>query len=67
MKYAGSLAGLIALLGSLIGCTVDRDRVLYRRYAGYNYCHMKVETTADPARPGERDIIDFYGPCDAYD
>jgi hypothetical protein len=35
-----------------------------RRHAGYNYCHMKVESAGDPSRPGEREVVDYYGPCD---
>lgn len=64
MKFSGSLALLMFLLTALAACTEVGDRVLYRRYAGYNYCHMKIETGD---RPNERDIVDFYGPCDAYD
>jgi hypothetical protein len=56
---------LAALPATFLGaCTAEPDRVLMRRYAGYNYCHMKVETAGDPARPTEREVVDYYGPCD---
>jgi hypothetical protein len=45
-------------------CTAEPDRVLLRRHAGDNYCHMKVETQGDPKTPGEREVVDYYGPCD---
>ncbi|TMA83096.1 MAG: hypothetical protein E6J74_36805 [Deltaproteobacteria bacterium] len=67
MKHIGLMASLIILGASLAGCTAAPDRVLYRRYAGNNYCHMKVETAGDPIMPTEREVIDFYGPCDAFD
>ena len=67
MKHIGLMASLIILGASLAGCTAAPDRVLYRRYAGNNYCHMKVETAGDHIMPTEREVIDFYGPCDAFD
>ena len=68
MRYFGSAALLLVLCGWLAGCTAQRDRIIYQRYAGHNYCHTKVETNAnDPYRPAEREIVDFYGPCDAFD
>jgi hypothetical protein len=58
----------VAILCTVAGCAVERDRIIYQRHAGYNnYCHTKVETARDTERPGDRDIIDFYGPCDAFD
>ena len=66
MKYIGLAASMIILCASLVGCTASSDRVIYKRYAGYNYCHMKVETAGDPLMVTEREVIDFYGPCDAY-
>jgi hypothetical protein len=64
MRYVA----FFAILYSLAGCAVERDRIIYQRHAGYNnYCHTKVETSRDTARPGDRDIVDFYGPCDAFD
>jgi hypothetical protein len=45
-------------------CTAEPDRVLMRRYAGYGYCNMKIETAGDPSRPTEREVVDYYGPCD---
>jgi hypothetical protein len=67
MKHIGIAALLAIFLASLGGCTARRDRVIYQKYAGYNYCHTKVETAGDPLRPTEREIVDFYGPCDAFD
>jgi hypothetical protein len=67
MKYVYSLALLVILSASCVGCTAQRDRIIYQRYAGHNYCHTKVETAGDPMMPNERDIIDYYGPCDAFD
>jgi hypothetical protein len=60
---------LAAILYTLAGCATERNRIIYQRHAGYNnYCHTKVETSArDAASPGDREIVDFYGPCDAFD
>jgi hypothetical protein len=60
---------LLATLCGLAGCAAERDRVIYQKRAGTtNYCHTKVETSArDPIRPGERQVVDYYGPCDAFD
>jgi hypothetical protein len=68
MRYIGSVALFSILCASLAGCTAGRgDRVIYQRYAGYNYCHTKVETSGDPLMPTEREVVDYYGPCDAFD
>ena len=64
MKQQLSFGAMLVLFASLVGCTAAPDRVLYRQYAGYNYCHMKIETGTDPANPGQREVIDSYGPCD---
>src|SRR5437867_3149298 len=50
MKHIGLMASLIILGASLAGCTAAPDRVLYRRYAGNNYCHMKVHLDYGPDR-----------------
>ncbi len=64
MRYVA----FFAILYSIAGCSAERDRIIYQRHAGYdNYCHTKVETSARNGRPGEREIVDFYGPCDAFD
>jgi hypothetical protein len=63
MKQKLSSGAMLILFASLVGCTAAPDRILYKEYAGYNYCHMKVET-GDPANPSQREVIDFYGPCD---
>jgi hypothetical protein len=67
MRHIGIAALLAIFLASLGGCTARSDRIIYQRYAGYNYCHTKVETAGDPLRPTEREIVDYYGPCDAFD
>jgi hypothetical protein len=64
MKQKLSSGAMLILFASLVGCTAAPDRILYKEYAGYNYCHMKVETGGDPANPSQREVIDFYGPCD---
>ena len=64
MKQKLSTGAMLILFASLFGCTAAPDRILYKEYAGYNYCHMKVETGTDPANPSKREVIDFYGPCD---
>ena len=67
MRYILPVALLAIFFGSLAGCTTEGDRVIYRRHAGYNYCHTKVETAGDPLMPTEREVVDYYGPCDAFD
>jgi hypothetical protein len=64
MKQKLSSGAMLVLFASLVGCTAGPDRIIYREYAGYNYCHMKVETSGDSANPSQREVIDFYGPCD---
>ena len=65
MKKSLSVLSMGLLAASLlVGCTAAPDRIVYKEYAGYNYCHMKVETGTDPANPSQREVIDFYGPCD---
>ena len=65
MRYVA----FFAILYTLAGCGAERDRIIYQRHSGYdNYCHTKVETSPrDAVRPGDREIVDFYGPCDAFD
>jgi hypothetical protein len=67
MRHILSVALFSILFASLAGCTAQRDRILYQRHAGYNYCHTKVETSGDPLVPTEREVVDYYGPCDAFD
>jgi len=64
MKQKLSSGAMLILFASLVGCTAAPDRILSKEYAGYNYCHMKVETGSDAANPSQREVIDFYGPCD---
>jgi hypothetical protein len=64
MKHKLSSGAMLILFASLVGCTTAPDRIVYKEYAGYNYCHMKVETGSDPANPIQREVIDFYGSCD---
>ena len=68
MRHILSVALFSILCASLAGCSAQSDRrIIYQRYAGYNYCHTKVEIPSDPLRPGDREILDYYGPCDAFD
>jgi hypothetical protein len=48
----------------LASCASQPDRVLMRRHATQDYCHMKVETRGDPSMPTEREVVDYYGHCD---
>ena len=48
----------------IVGCTATPDRILLREHATDDYCHMKVETSGDPLKPTEREVVDYYGPCD---
>ena len=67
MRYIGTVVLLWILASSLAACTATHDRVISQRYAGHNYCNTKVETAGDPLMPTERDVVDYYGPCDAFD
>ena len=64
MKRKGLLASVTILFAGLVGCTAAPDRIILKEYAGYNYCHMKIETSGDPTMPTQREVVDFYGPCD---
>jgi hypothetical protein len=64
MKQKISFGAMLILFASLVGCAAAQDRIVYKEYAGYNYCHMKVETSPDPGNPMRREVIDFYGSCD---
>jgi hypothetical protein len=66
MKRKGSLLLLTILSAGVVGCTSAPDRIIYREYAGYNYCHMKIETSSDPGNPMQREVVDFYGACDEH-
>lgn len=54
----------LAMLGLLVGCAAQPDRILYREEGPDNRCHMKIETYGDPNVPAEREIVDYHGPCD---
>ena len=64
MKQKISSGAMLILFASLVGCAAAPDRIVYKEYAGYNYCHMKVETSTEPGNPMQREVIDFYGACD---
>ena len=64
MKQKISSGAMLILFASLLGCSAAPDRIVYKEHAGYNYCHMKVETSPDPGNPMRREVIDFYGSCD---
>jgi len=55
---------LVTLSLSFTGCTAAPDRILLKEQGEDNYCHMKIETYGDPANPTEREVVDYYGPCD---
>jgi len=63
MKPA-TFALLNILFLSFTGCTAAPDRILLKEQGEDNYCHMKIETYGDPANPTEREVVDYYGPCD---
>jgi hypothetical protein len=54
----------IVLLLSCMGCTAEPDRILTKVQGEDNRCHMKIETYGDPSMPTEREVVDYYGPCD---
>ena len=54
----------IMLLLSFMGCTAEPDRILMKVQGEDNRCHMKIETYGDPSMPTEREVVDYYGPCD---
>jgi hypothetical protein len=64
MKQKIPSGAMLILFALLVGCSAASDRIVYKEYAGYNYCHMKVETSPDPGNPMRREVIDFYGSCD---
>ncbi len=66
MNFLMRIFWLVVFLATAAGCTAQGDRVLLREHAGHNYCHMKVETAGDPLMPTEREVRDFYGPCDQW-
>ena len=57
-------AYLTMLVLSSMGCTAAPDRILLKERGADNRCHMKIETYGDPAMPTEREVVDYYGPCD---
>lgn len=61
-RYAAAFSGMLLVLAA--GCAAESDRVLMRRYAGHDYCHMKIETRGDPNWPADREVVDYYGHCD---
>jgi hypothetical protein len=54
----------IGLLLLFMGCTAEPDRILMKVQGEDNRCHMKIETDGDPTMPTEREVVDYYGPCD---
>ena len=61
MNLPGALSILFALLA---GCTAAPERILLKEQGDDNRCHMKIETYGDPLMPTERQVVDYYGPCD---
>jgi hypothetical protein len=65
MKMKSAIFWLpILLFLSFMGCTAAPDRILLKEQGEDNRCHMKIETYGDPANPTEREVVDYYGPCD---
>jgi hypothetical protein len=64
MKSTKLIGSLIVLFVSVVGCSAAPDRVLLKERGDNNRCHMKIETSGDPAMPTEREVVDYYGPCD---
>ena len=58
------LIGSLVILFAFVGCTAAPDRILLKEQGDNNRCHMKIETYGDPAMPTEREVVDYYGPCD---
>ncbi len=64
MKSTKLIGSLIILFASFVGCTAAPDRILLKEQGENNRCHMKIETYGDPTMPTEREVVDYYGPCD---
>ena len=64
MKSTKSIGPLVILFSSFLGCTAAPDRILLKERGDDNRCHMKIETYGDPLMPTEREVVDYYGPCD---
>jgi hypothetical protein len=52
------------LFVSFIGCTGQPDRILLKERGADNRCHMKIERDGDPTMLSDREVVDYYGPCD---
>ena len=53
MRHILSVALFSIPCASLAGCTAQPDRrIIYQRYAGYNYCHNKVEIPERSTKAG---------------
>jgi hypothetical protein len=64
MKSTKLMGSLIILFVAIVGCTGAGDRILLKERGEDNRCHMKIETYGDPGVPTEREVVDYYGPCD---
>jgi hypothetical protein len=64
MKSTKLIGSPVILFASFVGCTAAPDRILLKEEGENNRCHMKIETYGDPNRPTEREVVDYYGPCD---
>jgi len=65
MEMKPATFGFVTMLFlSFMGCTATPDRILLKEEGEDNRCHMKIETYGDPANPTEREVVDYYGPCD---
>ena len=55
---------VVILFISLVGCTARSDRILLKERGADNRCHMKIETYGDATTLSDREVVDYYGPCD---
>lgn len=55
---------VVILFILLVGCTSRSDRILSQERGPDNRCHMKIETYGNATTLADREVIDYYGPCD---
>ena len=55
---------VVILFVSLVGCTSRYERILLKERGADNRCHMKIERYNDPTTLYDREVVDYYGPCD---
>ena len=57
-------ATVVILFIPLLGCTSRSDRVLSQERGADNRCHTKLETYGNATTLSDREVVDYYGPCD---